>query len=217
MANATAAIKLVAESFRDLAEKSRSRRFWYGYHKDAHTSLVGVREYSHGQHYCFESNAEVDAWIDSPASYLVNRPDPTGLGLFAYPGQSNMSGKRLPLSWLDRMRSSDTLHNTCERFSRGISTWALADQSNIDTLFDAAALAMTSPMEPVFQDPDRAPDFTCLSLYKIFGFPDLGALVVRRQSGHILTLRKYFGGGKQIRLTLWFTSMLTLGQEPLQW
>lgn len=54
---------------------------------------------------------------------------------------------------------------------------------------------MTSPMELVFGDPDQAPDFTCLSLYKIFGFPDLGALVVRKDSGHILTLRKYFGGG----------------------
>lgn len=64
-----------------------------------------------------------------------------------------------------------------------------------DTLFDAAALAMTSPMEFVLGDPDQAPDFTCLSLYKIFGFPDLGALVVRKDSGHILTLRKYFGGG----------------------
>ena len=50
-------------------------------------------------------------------------------------------------------------------------------------------------MESVFADASRAPDFTCLSLYKIFGFPDLGALVVRRESGHILTLRRYFGGG----------------------
>jgi len=44
-ANATASIKLVAESFRDLAaDNSASGKFWYGYHKDAHTSLVGVRE-----------------------------------------------------------------------------------------------------------------------------------------------------------------------------
>ncbi|KAI0150341.1 pyridoxal phosphate-dependent transferase [Xylariaceae sp. FL1272] len=50
-------------------------------------------------------------------------------------------------------------------------------------------------METIFQDPDKAPDFVAFSLYKIFGFPDIGALVVRRQSGHILTLRKYFGGG----------------------
>lgn len=50
-------------------------------------------------------------------------------------------------------------------------------------------------MYRVFGNPAEAPDFACLSLYKIFGFPDLGALVVRKASGHILTLRKYFGGG----------------------
>lgn len=43
VANATAAIKLVGDSFRDLAEKTRSGSFWYGFHKDSHTSLVGVR------------------------------------------------------------------------------------------------------------------------------------------------------------------------------
>jgi molybdenum cofactor sulfurtransferase len=66
---------------------------------------------------------------------------------------------------------------------------------NTYSLLDAAALAMTSPMHRVFRDPDAAPDFTCVSFYKVFGFPDLGGLVVRKDSGHILTLRKYFGGG----------------------
>ncbi len=50
-------------------------------------------------------------------------------------------------------------------------------------------------MGVVFANPEAAPDFVCVSFYKIFGFPDLGALVVRRDSGHILALRKYFGGG----------------------
>lgn len=185
VANATAAIKLVAESFRDLAEKSRDGRFWYGYHRDAHTSLVGVREYTHGRHHFFESDDEVEEWLRSPppsSSLLSSRFAPVRreadrrLGLFAYPGQSNMSGKRLPLSWAGSVRRARHLRNTY-------------------TLFDAAALAMTSPMDHVFRDPDNAPDFTCLSLYKVFGFPDVGALVVRRASGHILALRKYFGGG----------------------
>jgi molybdenum cofactor sulfurtransferase len=114
VANATAAIKLVAESFRDLAEKSRARRFWYGFHKDAHTSLVGVREHTHGQHHCFECDAEVEAWLDTPASPFVNHLDPDGLGLFAYPGQSNMSGRKLPLSWSGQIRQAGVLRNTCE-------------------------------------------------------------------------------------------------------
>lgn len=224
VANATAAVKLVAESFRDLAEKTRERRFWYGYHKDAHTSLVGVRELTHGNARCFETDDEVEAWLrypDEPIG-LANRRDNyyhnnhhysrynqhphqgfrgvqrhgnsghghghgVGLGLFAYPGQSNMTGRRLPLSWAGRARHSRHLQNTY-------------------TLLDAAALAMTAPMASVFRDADTAPDFTCLSLYKIFGFPDLGALVIRKQSGHVLALRRYFGGGT-------VTMVATLGDE----
>ncbi|KAF2972234.1 hypothetical protein GQX73_g1288 [Xylaria multiplex] len=176
VANATAAVKLVADCFRDLGEKSKDRKFWYGYHKDAHTSIVGVRELTYGQFHCFENDQEVEEWLQFPESSSVSRPNPNGLGLFAYPGQSNMTGRRLPLSWSYRARHSGSLQNTY-------------------TLLDAAALAMTYPMENIFHDPDQAPDFTCFSLYKIFGFPDVGALVVRKDSGHILTLRKYFGGG----------------------
>ncbi|KAK0618321.1 pyridoxal phosphate-dependent transferase [Bombardia bombarda] len=180
VANATAAIKLVADSFRDLAEQTRSGSFWYGYHRDAHTSIIGVRELANGEHKCFESDEEVDAWLDDPLdpSLDLNRRDQSGLGLFGYPGQSNLTGRRLPVSWTRRLRAS----------KRGLLR-------NTYSLFDAAALAMTSPMEHVFGDPDAAPDFTCVSFYKIFGFPDLGGLVVRKDSGHILALRKYFGGG----------------------
>lgn len=181
VANATAGIKLVADAFRDLAEKTTTRSFWYGYHKESHTSLVGVRELTNGDHHCFERDGDLASWLEEPrggpgARHNVNRRHTTGLGLLAYPGQSNLSGRRLPLSWTKKLRDSKPLQNTY-------------------SLLDAAALAMTSPMEHVFADPDAAPDFACVSFYKIFGFPDLGGLVVRRDSGHILTLRKYFGGG----------------------
>ncbi|KAJ2894072.1 pyridoxal phosphate-dependent transferase [Zalerion maritima] len=175
-ANATAAIKLVADGFRDLSEKTNTKKFWYGYHKDCHTSLVGVREFTGGMHHCFENDESVEEWL--AGHYYANRPDSSSmLGLFAYPGQSNMTGRRLPVSWVEGIRKAPRL------------------QHNTYTLFDAAALAMTSDLSSVFADPSVAPDFTCMSFYKMFGFPDLGGLVVRRDSGHILTLRKYFGGG----------------------
>ena len=44
-------------------------------------------------------------------------------------------------------------------------------------------------------DPATAPDFVALSFYKIFGFPNIGALIVRKESAHVLEQRKYFGGG----------------------
>jgi molybdenum cofactor sulfurtransferase len=98
--NATAAIKLVADSFRDLAEKSRSGAFWYGYHRDSHTSVVGVRELTHGDHRCFANDAEVETWLEDPlnAGLGINRRSPSGLGLFAYPGQCNLDGRRTPLN-----------------------------------------------------------------------------------------------------------------------
>ena len=176
VANATAAVKLVADSFYNLGERTRSRNFWYGYHCEAHTSLLGVRELSSGNYHCFEGDDEVENWLSDPANASFSTQQSTSLGLFAYPGQSNLSGRRLPKHWTGRIRNLAQLRNTY-------------------TLFDAAALAMTTDLKRFFSDPHTAPDFTCLSFYKIFGFPDLGALVVRRASGHILNLRKYFGGG----------------------
>lgn len=61
------------------------------------------------------------------------------------------------------------------------------------TLLDAAALASTAPLD--LSDASTAPDFVALSFYKIFGFPNIGALIVRKDSAHVLESRKYFGGG----------------------
>ncbi|EMC99937.1 hypothetical protein BAUCODRAFT_30361 [Baudoinia panamericana UAMH 10762] len=169
VANATAAIKMVIECFRDYAATSNTP-VWYGYHKDAHTSIVGVRE-STKMHRCFTSDEEVDIWINSGG---LGGPRPRQFGLFAYPGQSNMTGRRLPLSWPGRIRKS--FHKA--------ATY---------TLLDAAALASTAPLD--LSDASTAPDFVALSFYKIFGFPNIGALIVRKASAHVLENRKYFGGG----------------------
>ncbi|ESZ95867.1 hypothetical protein SBOR_3761 [Sclerotinia borealis F-4128] len=183
-ANATAAIKLVAESFRDLAlESSTSGSFWYGYHKDAHTSLVGPREHTNGQHHCFAGDQEVEDWLLGYRTLPGRREDDETPGIFAFPGQSNMTGRRLPLSWSRKLRNS-----------------TLISHQNTYSLLDAAGLATTTQLD--FSDPDAAPDFTVLSFYKIFGFPDLGALIVRRKSAHILTWRRYFGGGTVSSLTV---------------
>ncbi|KAF3038837.1 hypothetical protein E8E12_007222 [Didymella heteroderae] len=162
VANATAGIKLVMDAFRDQEEG-----FWYGYHGDAHTSLIGVREAAI-EHRCFATDAEVQDWIQ--------RPTPTDgrARLFAYPAQSNMNGRRLPLDWSQHIRAAE-------------------DKGTTYTLLDAAALVSTSPLD--LSNATCAPDFTVLSLYKMFGFPDLGALIVRRASAHAFDRRRYFGGG----------------------
>ncbi|KAF1845643.1 PLP-dependent transferase [Cucurbitaria berberidis CBS 394.84] len=160
VANATAGIKLVMDAFRE-----QEQGFWYGYHRDAHTSLIGVREAA-AEHQCFASDAEANEWIEC-------QDDGSGrAGLFAYPAQSNMNGRRLPSDWSRRIRTN---------------------KQAVYTLLDAAALVSTSPLD--LGDAENAPDFTVLSLYKMFGFPDLGALIVRQASASVFDRRRYFGGG----------------------
>lgn len=166
VANATAGIKLVLDAFR-----ASDNGFIYGYHKDAHTSLVGVRECATRSR-CFKDE-DVEDWLSRSSPFLAGT-DEDSIGLFAYPAQSNMDGRRLPLSWPDRIRLNTS-------------------KQHIYTLLDAAAYVSTSQLD--LSDASTAPDFTVLSFYKVFGFPDLGALIVRKGSGNILRTRRYFGGG----------------------
>lgn len=178
VANATAAIKLVMDSMRGgVYDQKEQDSFWYGYHADSHTSLVGVRECASTGSKCFDSDDEVETWLSTAGQ---ESPWPTKsvdrLGLFAYPAQSNMNGRRLPLTWSGRIRSSN-----------------LPQHSHVYSLLDAAAYASTARLD--LSDWQNAPDFTALSFYKIFGFPDLGALLVRKEAGAVLRRRPYFGGG----------------------
>ena len=165
VSNATAAIKLVAQAFQDQEDG-----FWYGYHKDSHTSLVGVRELAKGGHHCFRSDEEVTHWIETGAMH------PGALALFAYPAQSNMTGYRPPLAWASQVRGAQKMQS-----------------KRIYTLLDAASYLTTGNLN--LNDQAFAPDFVALSFYKMFGFPDLGALIVRREAAPVLLSRKYFGGG----------------------
>lgn len=219
--NATAAMKIVGEAARDAAgavewdsegpaevadgadmwsgrtgvgEKEREtdakakregkkKSFWYGYHVDSHTSAVGVRELA-GSSRCFVEDGEVDAWINRRLAVGDEASDEEGdedspFGLFEFPGQSNMSGRRLPLDWCRRIRASATTNHGCAR--------------PCYTLLDAASLVSTSSLD--LSDADAAPDFVAVSFYKIFGFPDLGALLVRNEAAPLLARRRYFGGG----------------------
>lgn len=167
VANATAGIKLVMEALREC-----EGGFQYGYHRDAHTSLIGVRENAMYSRCLVDS--DVEQWLSGKES-LVDGETSSKVSLFAYPAQSNMDGRRLPLSWACRARKFN------------IST------PTTYTLLDASAFVSTAQLG--LGDHNTAPDFTVLSFYKIFGFPDLGALIVRKESGLILHERKYFGGG----------------------
>lgn len=152
-ANATAAIKLVADCFRE-------QSFQFCYHKDSHSSVVGVRELAESSS-CFTTDDDVEV-------YTKRRP--SGIRLFAFPAQSNLSGSRLPYEWTKRLRAGGNY-----------------------VLLDAASYLTTGRLD--LSDVEAAPDFVALSFYKIFGYPDLGALIVQKTASSVLRARRYFGGG----------------------
>jgi selenocysteine lyase/cysteine desulfurase len=88
--------------------------------------------------------------------------------LFAFPAQSNFSGVRHPLELV-----------------------AEASAAGYQVLLDAAAFVPTHQLDLG----EVRPDFTCVSFYKMFGFPTgLGALIARRES--LARLRRpWFSGG----------------------
>lgn len=166
VANATAGVKLIVEAMRALPHG-----YAYAYHQHCHTSLVGAREDARFS-VCID-DARVLSWLDGVDPLDVDPLDPPSATLFSYPGQSHMNGQRYPLSWASQLRHQHP--------------------SPLYTLVDAASLAATSPLH--LSSPHFGADFVVVSLYKIFGFPDLGALIIRRAAGAVFDHKRYFGGG----------------------
>ncbi|KIL94685.1 hypothetical protein FAVG1_01616 [Fusarium avenaceum] len=169
VANATAGVKLVVDAMR-----TQPDGFLYAYHQACHTSLVGVREESVAS--TSIGDDEVKSWLEGQCPFQDTTTASPSATLFAYPAQSHMDGRRYPLTW-----------------TRDMQKIPQSPQHRVLTLLDASSFVATSRLD--LSDPNVAPDFTVLSLYKIFGFPDLGALLVKRASEWVFENRRYFGGG----------------------
>lgn len=167
VANATAGVKLVVEAMRSLPHG-----YVYAHHQACHTSLVGARE--DARHATCLDDDGVQSWIQGQDPFRDVAAD--SAALFSFSAQSHMNGRRYPLSW-----------------AKGLKDQAAAGPRQLYTLLDAASLSATSQLD--LGAPEFAADFIVLSLYKIFGFPDVGALIVRRSAEAVFDHRRYFGGG----------------------
>jgi selenocysteine lyase/cysteine desulfurase len=163
--NATGALRLVGEAY----PFQPGDRFLLTF--DNHNSVNGIREFARarGAETTYVPSTPPDLRVDETIlpRYL------TEVGgehhnLFAYPAQSNFSGVQHPLDWIERAHAAG---------------W--------DVLLDAAAFVPTNRL-----DLSRwHPDFVCLSLYKMFGWPTgVGALIARREALAKLE-RPWFSGG----------------------
>ncbi|PVH90856.1 hypothetical protein DM02DRAFT_647482 [Periconia macrospinosa] len=91
-----------------------------------------------------------------------------------------MNGRRLPLCWASQVRKAGSHANTY-------------------ILLDVAALVTTTSLD--LSNPNTAPDFLTMPFYKMYGFPDLGALAVRRSAAYLFDKKRYFGGGTTESIT----------------
>ncbi|MEU8331187.1 aminotransferase class V-fold PLP-dependent enzyme [Micromonospora sp. NPDC048839] len=165
--NASGACRLVGEAY-DFGRTAPLVLTW-----DNHNSVNGIREYARAAgaavRYVPLSGPELRVAESDLATVLhAGRGARRGRGLFAYPAQSNFSGVRHPLDWVE-----------------------VAHQHGYDVLLDAAAFAPTNRLDLRVV----RPEFVCLSWYKLFGYPTgIGALLARRDA--LARLRRpWFAGG----------------------
>lgn len=176
-AGGTAALKLVAECF-DYASKDGE----LVYLMDNHTSVLGMREYAPKSR-AIHPQDFTKMHCNQPIHHKSTTKKSNSL--FVFPAQSNFSGTKYPLIWIDDIR-----RGILDQF--GESNWFV--------LLDATNFVSTNELDLS----KHTPDFVAISFYKIFGYPTgLGALLVKNSSGFSLK-KKYFGGG---------TVLMALSQE----
>lgn len=198
------------------------------YLEDNHTSVIGIRQAipqfngiitcvsteaieiadkTNNKIECQPFNDDNPTWQQSNQnSKKTTRTDMDDLAinhLFAYPAQSNFSGRKYPLQWVDRIQCAQLIPQCVK--TRNSDRWYV--------LLDAASYISTSRLD---LKRHRA-DFIPISFYKLFGFPTgLGALIIRNDAAKVLK-KRYFGGGT-IQTSLYhadFTSFKTSLHDKL--
>lgn len=168
-ANASAACRLVGEAY-PFSHRSRLVLTF-----DNHNSVNGIREFARRARarttYIPLQPPELRATeeaVRAAFGRLAARRGDRRRGLFAYPAQSNFTGVRHPLDWVE-----------------------LAHAHGYDVLLDTAAFLPTSTLDLSIV----RPDFVTVSWYKLFGYPTgVGCLVARREA--LARLRRpWFSGG----------------------
>ncbi|XP_062813041.1 molybdenum cofactor sulfurase isoform X1 [Anolis carolinensis] len=172
----TTALKLVAEAFPWMPETLEDPGSRFCYLTDSHTSVVGMREITAAMNVPFVP-VKPKEMLSGTNEIVVEEKGSRTPHLFCYPAQSNFSGTKYPLDWVEKIKSGKMCPvKVCGK-------WFV--------LLDAASYVSTSPLDLSI----CLADFVPLSFYKIFGFPTgLGALIVKNDVASCLR-KAYFGGG----------------------
>ncbi|OHT05388.1 molybdenum cofactor sulfurase [Tritrichomonas foetus] len=173
-ASTTASLRLLAESF------PWTKDSMYLYTRDNHNSVLGIRRWATHWGAKFRS---IDT-EDLQGAGRRNEGSSETSHLFAFPAEENFAGVKYPLEWIKKFQETDF----GDKFTEKKGRWYV--------LLDAAAYLATNKL-----DLEKYPaDFVVMSFYKIFGFPNLGALVVKNEN--VQHLRKMgFSGGTVVMAT----------------
>ena len=163
--NASAALQIVGECYPFSSESV------FLLTADNHNSVNGIREYCKlkGGHYQYIQLNYEDLKINAQKlEEGLNGFEKETNKLFAFPGQSNVSGIKHPLELIEK-----------------------AHKKGWDVLLDAAAFVPTSKLDLT----QYKPDYVSVSFYKIFGYPTgLGCLLLKKDK--FAKLKKpWFAGG----------------------
>ncbi|KAH0793456.1 molybdenum cofactor sulfurase [Histomonas meleagridis] len=172
-ASCTASLRLLAESF------PWSSKSLYLYTRDNHNSVLGVRRWA--THFGATFRMANEEELQGQGN---RKQDSSSVAshLFAYPLEENFAGKKYPQEWVRKFKTTDFP----DKFAKG----------NWYVLLDASAYLPTNELNLH----KVQADFVVMSFYKIFGFPNLGALVVKNDV--VPNLRKMgFAGGSVVMAT----------------
>ena len=164
-ANATQSLKIIGESY----PFDHHAHFLLLF--DNHNSVNGIREYAKRKgasfEYCpvFLEDLRID---EKQLEKKLSAQKHKHHKLFAYPAQSNVSGVKHDLKWIE-----------------------LAHENGWDVLLDAAAFVPTNELNLQ----EVKPDYVSVSFYKIFGYPTgVGALLIQKKAFEKLD-KPWFAGG----------------------
>ena len=163
--NASGALKLVGESY----PFGPDARLLLS--ADNHNSVNGIREFARakGATVDYAPLTVPELTLDRPRlADLLAQGRPGHAGLFAFPAQSNFSGVKHPLEWIESAHANG---------------W--------NVLLDAAAFVPSNKLDLQIVKPD----LVAMSFYKMFGYPTgVGCLLVRNAMISKL-VRPWFAGG----------------------
>jgi molybdenum cofactor sulfurtransferase len=154
-ANASGAITIVAECFPFKVGSS------FVLTKDNHTSVNSIRDFANdkGASTTYVTATNENLIWEKSMNRALDDVDKTKPNLLAYPAQSNATGARHDLKWVE-----------------------FAQKKGFQVLLDVAAYVPTSRMDLSVSSSCR-PDFLSMSFYKMFGYPTgIGCLLAKRSS-----------------------------------